>query len=204
LASPGIALCAGTTPLDANPVGVLAVREWSVALGTQPVRAECRSTSRRTMDNDTAACDTGEEMTAECAVPCPCASPVHVEPPLGCARARDAAATSCALAVAARSTRSRGGWAITTPWGTADCTHSHPSFDARSLRLALQHGVQCTAQTWRALRVLGPMRFRAGMWRRRMSSRTNRRRRLWWLRLLQALDRPMHETTACWQRCIVP
>ena len=58
------------------------------------------------MDNDAAACDTGKEMTAECALPGPCASPVHVEPPLGCAR--DAAATSCALASAARGTRAKG------------------------------------------------------------------------------------------------
>jgi hypothetical protein len=48
----------------------------AVALGTQCVDAECRSTSRRSMDNDPAACDTGNEMTAECALPCPCASPV--------------------------------------------------------------------------------------------------------------------------------
>ena len=46
----------------------------AVVLGTQPVRAECRSTSRRSMDNDAAACDTGKGMTAECALPC--ASPV--------------------------------------------------------------------------------------------------------------------------------
>ena len=56
------------------------------------------------------------------------------------------------------------------PWGTADCTRSHPSFDARSPRLTPQH---CSAP-----RRLGEHCERhyavvAGMRRRRMSSRKN-------------------------------
>ena len=46
----------------------------------------------------------------------------------------------------------RGRWAIATPWGTAECTRSHPSLVWRSPRLAPQHSVQSNAQTWRALR----------------------------------------------------
>ncbi len=60
---------------SANPVGLLAVREQWYSVRSLLV-LKCRSTSRRSMDNDAAACDTGKEMTAECALPCPCASPV--------------------------------------------------------------------------------------------------------------------------------
>ena len=40
-----------------------------------------------------------------------------------------------------------GRWVIATPWGTAECTRSHPSFVWRSPRL-----LSASAQTWRALR----------------------------------------------------
>jgi hypothetical protein len=40
-----------------------------------------------------------------------------------------------------------GRWVIATPWGTAECTRSHPSFVWRSPRL-----LSANAQTWRALR----------------------------------------------------
>jgi hypothetical protein len=79
----------------------------------------------------------------------------------------------------------RGRSAITTPGGTADCTRSPPSFDARSPRLTPQH---CSAP--RRLGIEHRERHYAviaGMRRRRMSSRTTRQRRLWRLRLLQAL-----------------
>ena len=66
-------MCAGTAALDANPVGLLAVREQWFSVRSLFV-LKCRSTSRRSMDNDAAACDTGKGMTAECALPC--ASPV--------------------------------------------------------------------------------------------------------------------------------
>ena len=40
-----------------------------------------------------------------------------------------------------------GRWVFATPWGTAECTRSHPSFVWRSPRL-----LSANAQTWRALR----------------------------------------------------
>jgi hypothetical protein len=40
-----------------------------------------------------------------------------------------------------------GRWVIATPWGTAECTRSHPSFVWRSPRL-----LSANAQIWRALR----------------------------------------------------
>ena len=164
----------------------------AVVLGTQPVRAECRSTSRRSMDNDAAACDTGKGMTAECALPCPCASPLPARArrspsrvrPRPCCCGDELCARWCSTQHACKAADGPLTTPGVPPWGTADCTRSHPSFDARSPRLTPQH---CSAP-----RRLGEHCERhyaviAGMRRRRMSSRTTRQRRLWWLRLLQAL-----------------
>jgi hypothetical protein len=74
LASLDIAVCAGTAALVRVPSAILlAVRQqWHSVRNV--LMLKCRSTSRRSMDNDAAACDTGKGMTAECALPC--ASPV--------------------------------------------------------------------------------------------------------------------------------
>jgi len=83
----------------------------AVALGTHVLMLKCRSTSRRSMDNDAAERTPARRgrpsapSHAHAPALCP---PAHVALPLGCARARVAAATSCALADAARSTRAKG------------------------------------------------------------------------------------------------
>ena len=116
----------------------------AVALGTQCVDAECRSTSRRSMDSDPAACDTGEGDTGRVRPPKPMRQPCCTSSQGARVMLRRRAVRSL-VQHAARVQSGR--WVIATPWGTAECTRSHPSFVWRSPRL-----LSANAQTWRALR----------------------------------------------------
>ena len=121
---------------SANPVGYTVSSARAVALGTQPVGAECRSTSRRSMDSDPAACGTGKGDTGRVRPPKPMRQPCCTSSQGAPVMLRRRAVRSL-VQHAARVQSGR--WVIATPWGAADCPRRPPSFDARSPRLTPQH-----------------------------------------------------------------
>jgi hypothetical protein len=186
-ASPGIAVCAGThDSARANPVSMLIVREqWHSVRNVLMPNAAAQAAAQWTTTPPNAHRQ-GDDGRVR--------PPVPMRQPFARPRtSRSLSGAPARVMLRRRAVRSlvqhaarvqRGRSAITTPGGTADCTRSPPSFNARSPRLTPQH---CSAP-----RRLGEHRERhyaviAGMRRRRMSSRTTRQRRLWRLRLLQAL-----------------